>query len=232
MRRIVIAIDNYNELTHLHVRLKKIGFDIESVQNQRNFERTLLVFNPLLIIASTMGVKIDGFKIASETLKNSGFPKIILLKSKKKSYKKGAFELPEIDRVLESPIKMKELIMALADLLNLDASLLISKYEKIFDSIDKEISYDALVEGSNEQKEETKASLKFDTTTDVEARRNRYQKFIEGQKNAETPKENKFSAQRVTDYVKKIRAEERTDELVNLDQERIEFVKALFSQAK
>lgn len=226
MKRILIAVDDYSEFAYLHVRFKKLGFDVEGAQKQIQFDQFLLSFNPELIIASTREVNIFGFKIASQITKNSSqLPKLILLKNKDRSYAEKAFQHPEIDKVVESPIKMHEMIEALSQLFNLNQDRLLEKYEKIFKKIDEEEGREVLVKDARLSPPPPLVS-DLSSSLSTKDRQSRFQKFIDqkGDFKMET-----LSTQKISNYVKNLRSQPRTQQLENLDEKRMAFVKALFN---
>lgn len=131
MLRVLLVIDDYNELIYLQTLLKKLGFDVEGLQNQKKYADLSLAFNPQLLIATARGAKIDGLALAKTVRKNRGFPKVIILRSAGQAVLQEELEDAGVDMMLDSPINPKELILALASFGNMDEAALLEKYSKI-----------------------------------------------------------------------------------------------------
>jgi CheY-like chemotaxis protein len=131
MLRVFLVIDDYNELIYLQTLLKKLGFDVEGLQNQKKYADLSLGFNPQILIATARGRKVDGLQLAQSIIKRRGIPKIIVLKNSDQSFGEGAFDQIGVDTVLESPINPKKLIHAIAELGGVDENPLLEKYSKM-----------------------------------------------------------------------------------------------------
>ncbi len=131
MLRVFLVIDDYNELIYLQTLLKKLGFDVEGLQNQKKYTDLSLGFNPHLLITTAKGKKVDGLALARSVHKRRGLPKIVALVSGDETVPPHEAEACGIDQVLESPINPKKLILALSTLGNLDETALMDKYSKI-----------------------------------------------------------------------------------------------------
>jgi len=131
MLRVFLIIDDYNELMYLQTLLKKVGFDVEGLQNQKKYADLSLGFNPQIVVVTARGKKVDGLQLAPSIQKRHGWPKIIALKSNDQLFKANEFEDAGVDQVLETPINPKKLIMAIAAIGNLDEVALLDKYVKI-----------------------------------------------------------------------------------------------------
>ena len=234
-RRILLANDNYSELEQIHTRLKKIGFDVEGVQNQGQLDKVLLSFNPDVIIASTEEVKIYGFQMTScVQKKRNGFPKIVLLKYKNKSYSSDSFKDPKVDQVIEMTRNqvdiqaIKTIISTLADFLSLEKNRLLEKYKKIFKKIDEEENKELLRKRKQEEGENTSKSVKMSLSSslDSQERQDRFQKVIDQNKNFKTEA---LSTDKIVDYVKEMKANRNEEDLKELDKKRMAFVKTLFN---
>lgn len=235
MKKILLAIDNYTELTQLHARLKKIGFDVKGIQSQRQLEEALFSFNPDVIVASTTEVKIYGLTLTSHVpKKKTGFPKIALLKYKNKSYSSEAFKDPKIDRIIEvsrdhfDVKEIKDIIASLAEFLGLQKERLLEKYDKICKKMDEEenqeLSRKKDEEKENRHSEPAKGALS--STLDPQERRNRFQKFVDQRGDF---KMESLSTNKIVNFVKEMRSQEKDEKLEKLDQKRMAFVKALFT---
>src|SRR5262245_13824695 len=115
MKRILLVIDDYGELLFLQTLLKKLGFDVDGIQNERHFEESCLSLNPDVIIASAKGKRVNGLEIAEGLRKVRGFPKILLLAANTIVERLRGLQLAHIDGVLESPVSAIQLLSLIAD---------------------------------------------------------------------------------------------------------------------
>ena len=81
MIRLLLVIDDYNEMIYLQTILKKLGLDIEAVSNPRKFTDTILGFNPSIVVMTAHGKKVTGFEFAQSMRKKKGLPDLILFKT-------------------------------------------------------------------------------------------------------------------------------------------------------
>ncbi len=130
MLRVFLVIDDYNELMHLQTLLKKIGFDVEGLTNQKKYQDVSLGFNPQILVTTSHGKKVDGVLLARNINKRRGMPKILAVKTDEK-YSATDFEDAGVDLVIDSPISPSKLLIALANLGGVDEAVLIDKYNKM-----------------------------------------------------------------------------------------------------
>ena len=137
MLRVFLVIDDYNELIYLQTLLKKLGFDVESLQNQKKYPDLSLGFNPHILITTAKGRKVDGLALASSIVKKRNLPKIIALCTHEQLDSKKLIE-NGVDVGIETPVNPKSLIVALAQQGGVDETALLEKYAKIKGHIQSE----------------------------------------------------------------------------------------------
>lgn len=135
MLRVFLVIDDYNELIYLQTLLKKLGFDVEGLQNQKKYSDVSLGFNPQILITTAHGKKVDGLLLAQSIQKHRGLPKILALKTDN-TYSQEDFDGSGVDMVLDSPVSPQKLIYAIATLGAVDENTLLDKYAKIKNRLD------------------------------------------------------------------------------------------------
>jgi hypothetical protein len=145
MLRIALVIDDYNELIYLQTLLKKLGLDVEGLQNTKKYSDLSLGFNPYVLITSAKGKKVNGLALAKSLSKPRGIPKVIALQSSSSPVTPEEKEHCKIDAVIDSPVNVFKLIMALSEAGNLDEAQLIEKYNKIKNTLN-----DALIQGGSD----------------------------------------------------------------------------------
>ncbi len=234
MLRVLIAVEDYSELLYLQTLLKKIGFDVEGVQNERSFEEARLSLNPEIILINAVGKKLKGIEFASQIRKIRGFPKVVLLFGPQGTANLRVEELPGAEAIIDTPINTTNHLTFLPDPGQLNIVLLLEKYRRIKATLsaDEEDELQLLKRDGAESDEEL-----FDSETDSESaqsapsgsteRSKRYKEFIS---QMEKPKHNGFSRERVVKYHKEIRAKEDPGSVEELEKERQAFVKAMFQK--
>ncbi|MEQ1665267.1 MAG: hypothetical protein ABL927_07830 [Bdellovibrionales bacterium] len=131
MLRIILVIDDYNELIYLQTLLKKMGFDVEGIQNTKKYQDVSLGFNPQILITSARGSKVNGLALAQGIIKMRGYPKIIALGVRVNEFDENKLNSMGIDQILDSPVNPKKLFSTLALLGGVDEEVLLAKYAKI-----------------------------------------------------------------------------------------------------
>lgn len=232
MLRVLIAVEDYGELLYLQTLLKKIGFDVEGVQNERGFEEARLSLNPEILLISARGKRIKGINLASQFKKLRGFPKIILLYPENTAPSDLSKDAPGADGAIEAPINPRSILTLIAELGGLNSHTIVEKYKRIRtslsaeeeadleilrrDNFDDEGSYDSSLSPEKGEKSQAKSS-----------RKKRYEEFL---KSVEPPPFDGFSRDKVIRYHKSIRASEDPKAVEDLEIERQNFVKALFKK--
>lgn len=131
MLRVMLVIDDYNELVYLQTMLKKVGFDVDGIQNQRSFDDHRLSFNPEVILATAMSSGVNGLEMAEKLKRPHGVPKVLLILPSKLSGKMDQLKLSNVDATITSPINPRRLLEALSSLGGLQKDQLLEKYDKI-----------------------------------------------------------------------------------------------------
>jgi len=237
MRRVLLAIDDYNEMVYLNTLLKKLGFDIDSVQNERKLQATLLGFNPQLILTSGAGKQINGLMVLKHVKKNRGYPKIILLVPPDVNIDDLRGSMVNVDGFVPSPVNIKELILQIADQMNLEPEGLLEKYSKVSakgasaEHVDEKGAQNSLeatdgndpmfIEGSKFVKRTWEQGLMPDPR-----RHNKYKTFLSSLK---LPEQKKLDRKRIAKYGKTMKAKPIKNLEEILDAKR-DFVKVLLKK--
>ncbi len=131
MAKVMLVIDDYNELEFIETLLKRVGFDVLSLNKDASVADTLLGFFPALVVATLKGPLIDGLKTAALAKKQAPSTKVMLL------YGKGAVpqltgeQKTKIDALIEAPVQPQDTLLIIAQLLRMDAPALLDKFEKL-----------------------------------------------------------------------------------------------------
>lgn len=234
MLRILLVIDDYGEMVYLQTLLKKIGFDVDSVQSQRTFSSKNLGFNPQIIIATADGRRVNGIEIAQNLRKRQGFPKILLIGPPTQLHELDAKNIKEVDGVLESPVNIQSLLEVIAKLGQIDHNSLLDKYSRMRAHLHPDEEGDlTLLKGdsstgeissphpSHSSPEPTRSQMT------AQERESRFKKQLDV---LPTPTQFSFSRDVVALTNRELRRVENEDQLHPLEEERRGFVKALFKQ--
>ena len=130
MRKLLLVIDDFNDLLALEAFFRRIGFDVLSLGKDNLVGDALLGFVPDFVIATAEGRSVDGGKLALRLAKQSPPPKLALI------YPAGFLpQLPHesrllIDILIEIPFQPKALLTLIGKLLEIDPTALVSKFQK------------------------------------------------------------------------------------------------------
>ncbi len=129
MFRTLLVIEDYNELVYLGGVLRKIGFDLETVQTTAKYAEFMLSLNPQVLIISSSGKKVDLALIQKDLKKRQRPPKTVLLINPTQNIE----DLPmmDVDVILSSPVKIDKLIDSIADQLGIDPAPYLTKFNRL-----------------------------------------------------------------------------------------------------
>lgn len=240
MPRILLIIDDYNEMMYLQTLLKKLGFDVDSLTNTRNFSDAVLSFNPKFIVMTAQGKKVNGIELAKALVKRSGLPRVFLLKFIGQSFSNGELSDTKIDRVMETPVNILNLLKSVCEIeTQLKFENLSAKLSNIIASDKQGEDLVHTVKGSSSNKSDVyhvrggdgEAQVRVKSNMSWEERSQKYEKFLKSLKDAPTGLGG-FPKQRIKDYNKRHRIEVLDERMSKLDQHKKDFVKALYSHIK
>lgn len=233
MLRVLMVLEDYGELMFLQTVLKKIGFDVDSTQNPRKFNDSLLAMNPDILLMTAAGKRIRGVELSTQVRKQRGLPKIILIRTG--GFSQDSVKDAEIDGWLESPVAAPDLLDKIAELCHLNKQILQDKLLKLRMSETSEEQARVLkLEGEEHggtldksvQSSGNFGTLKASTMSSNE-RQSRYNQFL---KDNDAPPSAGFGFKDVQEQVKALRKEESQSNLEDLERERRAFVEHLFKK--
>lgn len=210
MTRILLAVEEFNELIFLEKLLKKLGFDVLGVQNDTVIAEKLMSFNPELLMISSQGNRVHGAKAMVRLKAKGNLPKTIFLNPRGRA---AVAPDKSIVAALDSPVSPRTLIELLSSVFGLDEEVLLEKYEKSSDFVPTE------EKGIHVQSKEP---------SDKKTKRSK--KYKEIATKSPLPPFQGIRRSQVVDQVKEFRAEEKQGLYKSIDQERIAFAKALSKQ--
>lgn len=253
MLRILLVLEDYGELMFLQTVLKKIGFDVDSIQNPRSFQDSLLSMNPDVLVMTAQGKRVKGMELCKGVKRVRGVPRLIMLHQGSQTHDDEAM----VDGWLTSPVGAVDLLNMVGDLCGLDKAVLSDKFHKLRITENSEDGNRILhihspdEDGTLEPSVDTKSGFVPEekpapapkpaakpaptaetmaiapTTMTANERAQRYKKFT-----AETPAHIGFTVKQVQEQIKTLRKIENPEERADLERERKAFVNHLFTKKK
>lgn len=232
--RILLLLEDYGELMFLQTVLKKIGFDVEGIQNSRSLSDHVLSLNPDVLVMTAFGKRVRGFEIAQQMKRNRGIPEIILIRTPGSP----PLDSQEIAAWLGSPVSAPMLLDAIADLGGLDKQTLQDKFKKLRmqEAAEKgrELKGDESIsvmdksgsESENFAPEQVSVPTLGPSSISSQERQERYKKFLTG----ETPPSHGFAVKQVQEQVRDLRRNEAEQD--DLERQRRAFVEELFKKGE
>ncbi len=232
MLRVLMVLEDYGELMFLQTVLKKIGFDVDAIQNPRNFQDSLLSMNPDVLVMTANGKKVKGIELSHTVKRMRGLPHIILIRGTQIVRDDNT----NIDAWLDSPVGAMPLLNAIGDTCGLNKDVLAEKFVKlrlqeVGENEARVLTGDGVEPFALENMERSKVDpgnhepLTSSTITS-EQRNERYKKFL----TSDIPVQAGFSVKQVQDQVKDLRRNENAEDLAELERQRKEFVAHLFKK--
>lgn len=135
MLRVLCCLEDYGEMVFLQILLKKLGLDVECIQNPHILTGSLSRFFPDLLIMTAMGRRVHGATLAQTVRKVRGKPSLVLLAPSSVQSQLTPTQLQNVDAVLQSPVKAVDVIQCISKTQNLDSEVLLEKYRKFKTSL-------------------------------------------------------------------------------------------------
>lgn len=224
MRRILLVIENLNELLFLESLLKKMGFDTTSIRNEAAISEQIVSFGPDIVLATGEGSKLDGRRISAK-VKKTGSIKLILIYPPQSSQASTP-----CDASVTAPVAPKVLLSTIARVSGLDEAKILAKFNKLTQAqgLPEPTENSKFVTGSGKP---TVAGgppphLALDKNSDAE-RVKKYSKLIE---NLPETGQTELSADFIDQVVEDIQKNIDDKENKEIDERRQKFVVALFKK--
>ncbi|MDZ4083695.1 MAG: hypothetical protein U1E10_12210 [Bdellovibrionales bacterium] len=253
MRKILLVIDDFNELVGLETLFRRLGFDVLSIGRESLVAETVLGFPPDLAIATGRGRNVDGLNLAPKLRFGSTQPKLVVLlpnRGDDKLAQDPGLLYAEVDAVIETPFEPRSALKVVSRLLGLPPEPLLEKYSKIVSA--RLFEPDELkiikhqeaavapihVTGSGEPDKAARPGADESTALikPVSAREKRYQKFLEQEMEEELPPmldvNQMRDARLALEAAEKNRSIEEEQKVAKHNREKREFVRAMIETAQ
>ncbi len=235
MLRILLVLEDYGELMFLQTVLKKIGFDVDGIQNPRGFQEAVLRLNPEIVVMTAGGKRVNGLELKRELRRVGGIPRIVLIRAAGASPADDG----DVDGWLDSPVSANALLAEIALRCGLDPQMLNDKLLKL-----RLREMEAEKSRTLEAKDRTEPVYNGEVKTNSSAaptsvpssvqlvpssigsseRLARYQKYL----TEDIPPIKGFAVKDIQNKIRELRQLESSTELADLERERRAFVEHLF----
>jgi len=205
MKKVLLAIEDYNELLQSETALKKTGFDCISLQNDVAIPERVMAYNPDVVVMTAVGKRINGHKLVPRLRAMKPAPEIVLIVSKKTLN----INLNGVAASLDAPVQPLVLLEVLSSLLDLDEETVLHKYESARAGENNAPVVDIL-------ENFRRCTRSLETKEKSSARAARYKKIATA---SELPPFRGFTRQQVQEQIKEFRADEG-EETKRIDDER------------
>lgn len=236
MLKVILLVDNYNELSYLQTTLKNVGFDIFGLQRESQLEAALLSFRADVLIATGMSKKVNGLKIAVGLHKKKLAPKVILLFNAAAVPKLEPPTSNYIAGILRSPVQASDLLALLAQVGGLDLASLMEKHHRLSEARLKGAPKAGPAKMSSGRLEPLEPVVSFpeksnlgDSSQEFFSKENCERRFERALVHVPKPKVAGIPHDRMEASLKELREAALNDDAEDLEAERKIFVKALFS---
>lgn len=245
MRKVMLVIDDIQQMTGLEAFLRRLGFDVLTLGKDSQVPDALLSFTPEIVIASARGRNVDGPKLSVRVKKLVTPPPRVAICFSGTAPILSAADLNKIDALLELPLAGEAGIRLLAQLANVPFEPLFEKFRKFASAKltkDEEIVVVTGAAASTRasaptSREEWDPQKNQGRATEFRSERsNRYDRFLEsraedlkgGAADGVMPRDR---ANALMSKLKKDSESEKAD-LDRIQAEKIKFAEALFSGTK
>jgi hypothetical protein len=242
MRRILLVLEDYNELLFLEMLLKKVGFDVESIRSEVSLAEKLMAVSPDLVVSTGDGHKILGTRVAQKVKRKGSLTKLILLYPRTKAQQMQTIENFIADGVQETPLNPREILTAICSLTNVPVEGILTKFERL--PLGKENLPESQIVGGRVSMTDDNIVVNGDSVVEGlegllkeefgnhppkkdPVRMSKYLKYLV---NLPPSPVDGFSKQAIQRAVQDIRKNENDPAIKKLDQERKDFVVALFKK--
>lgn len=134
MRRILLVIDDFNELVGLETLFRRLGFDVLSLGRESLVVDAILGFPPDLVIATGRGRNIDGLNLGAKLRIGTVNPRLVVLLPSRPDGDFGSdpdLLHADVDAVIETPFDPQAALKVVARLLAEPPEPLLEKFAKI-----------------------------------------------------------------------------------------------------
>jgi DNA-binding NarL/FixJ family response regulator len=117
MIKVLLAFEDYNELTLTESYLKKVGFDVVGISNEVLIQDQILSFNPDIIVAFGKNQKVSSFSVGQKMKENHRYHgRVVIIVPKDVRPSPNDMLKMKMDAIMEAPVSAEKLIQVLCRL--------------------------------------------------------------------------------------------------------------------
>lgn len=219
MLRVLLVLEDYGEMLFLQTLLKKMGFDVDGMQNPRGLNDHIISMNPDILVMTAFGKRVNGFELAGGLKRSRGIPKVLLMHSMGMRTPPS----PHVEGWIVSPTTAMDFLRMISSIGGVDLKQVEEKYHKL--------TFNAPVEGIERElidHRETEPSFTGADTVEQKLTRDDRSAAFLAQNPA--PKELTFNRKQIEENVKDLRRTENPEKMATVEAERRAFVNELFKK--
>lgn len=131
MIKVLLAFEDFNELTLTESYLKRVGFDVVGISNEILLQDHLLAFNPDIVVANGKNSRVSSFSIGQKMKENHRYQgKVVIVVPKDVRPEPQEIIKMKMDGIIEAPLMADKLIQVLCRLANQDPQGYLDKLQK------------------------------------------------------------------------------------------------------
>ncbi len=131
MIKVLLAYEDFNELTLTESYLKRVGFDIVGISNEVLIQDQILSFNPEVIVAFGKNQKVSSFSVGQKLKDNHRYHgRVVIIVPKDVRPTASDMLKMKMDAIMEAPFAPEKLIQVLCRLCGHSADPFLEKLSK------------------------------------------------------------------------------------------------------
>lgn len=231
MLRVLMLLEDFNEMTALQTFLQKMGFDVQGLQSPRALNDQILTMNPDVLLLTAFGKKVNGFDLSSGIRRPRGLPKIVLMHPPGTPTPAS----PNVESWILTPFHAPEVLKALSNAGALNHQQVEEKYQKLLSAQSQPTSENQAKKHFPDLGESAMESSKVipgpfqNTASHQKAREERIAKVLAEEPG---PSELKFDRKVIEQNVKDLRRSEDPVRSAAHEKERRAVVEAMFRKKR
>ena len=220
-KKLLLVIEEFNELVVLETIFKKVGFDVVGISNDISVHSQILSFNPDIIIISGREKRVNVLALGKKLKKQITTKASIVLLIRELNFLEQLDDM-HIDAIIETPATPERFFEVLSHLSGADYKMLIDKYDKIRNQHQQK-SMDVIFKTSVSSEKNAQDPLHISDPRRVAA----YDKFLS---DLPEPKQKSFDRGLGKKLIKQDEHGWAKERLQQLDQLKQKFVQILFKK--
>jgi hypothetical protein len=132
MKKLLLIVEDYTEMTKMQTFFKKIGLDVVAQGTELRLQEQLLSFFPDVVLAFGENKKVNSLSIGQKIKDYGRFNgKTVLILPQGHRPTPADLSKAKVDALLEAPVQPVRLIQVIAKFMGLDPETLVEKYQRL-----------------------------------------------------------------------------------------------------